>query len=261
MPTPDYINKKFFKRRTIMKKRKTLKLASGLLVLCLMTTCVIGTTLAKYTTGGNAADEARVAKWGVTVSMEADPLFKSEYEKTDAEYSGSIAVKSSSTDLVVAPGTNSTQANGSAVFKITGTPEVAARVDIAMSDVKDIVLKAGTYTDPTKADGTTDQFTLADDYYPVVFTLKQVGYTTPIATGTLADIKVALDAYTGATYAPNTVLDATFELSWEWRFDGNDAADTYLGNLMAGKDPDSLATDKYCTTVNYELFVTVTQVD
>ena len=33
-----------------MKKNRFIKLASGLLVLCLMTTCVIGATLAKYTT-------------------------------------------------------------------------------------------------------------------------------------------------------------------------------------------------------------------
>lgn len=251
-----------------MKKHKTLKLASCLLILCLMTACVIGTTLAKYTTGGEAQDEARVAKWGVSVSVEADPLFESEYEKTDTAttYAG-VAVKSSSNELVIAPGTNSDEANGSAVFAISGTPEVATRITVTMSDVADVVLKAGAYTDPTN--GKT--FTLTSDYTPVVFTLTQTkaGANTmskTLATGTLAEIKAALDAYNaggtgGKEYAPNTNLGAEFKLSWEWAFNGNDAADTYLGNLMAGSNPDSLTTDKYCLNVAYKLTVTVTQVD
>ena len=57
-----------------MKKNRFIKLASGLLVLCLMTTCVIGATLAKYTTAGSGADTARVAKWGVTVSASGSLL-------------------------------------------------------------------------------------------------------------------------------------------------------------------------------------------
>lgn len=261
-----------------MKKSKTLKLATGLLILCLITTCVIGTTLAKYTTGGNASDTARVAKWGVSVNMNADPLFKNEYSKTDNAYSGSLSVKSSSTGTnIVAPGTNSEQVNGSAIFSISGTPEVATRITLNMSDVQDVVLKAGTYKDPTAANGT---FTLASDYCPVVFTLKQTFPGTnksavTLVTGTLTAVKGYLDNYNklgadgqpdnntdGREYAPNTDLSSTFELSWDWAFEGgNDKADTYLGNLMAGQNPDSLATSSYCLNVAYTLTVTVTQVD
>ena len=66
-----------------MKKNRFIKLASGLLVLCLMTTCVIGATLAKYTTAGSGADTARVAKWGVTISAVTNSAFATEYNKDD----------------------------------------------------------------------------------------------------------------------------------------------------------------------------------
>lgn len=257
-----------------MKKNKTLRFAACLLLLCLITTCVIGTTLAKYTTAGNASDEARVAKWGVTISMEADPLFKNEYAKTDTSttYTG-LAVKSEGDAKVVAPGTDSTQAYGSAIFSITGTPEVATRIKIELTNVQDVVLKAGTYKDPTTALA-TDEFTLDSDYYPVVFTLVQTKdengtcYKNKIE-GTLAQIQAALNAYNGGTdgngkeYAPNTNLESEYTLSWAWNFDGgNDKADTYLGNLMAGLNPNSLTEDTdYCLKVAYTLNITVTQID
>ena len=69
-----------------MKKNRFIKLASGLLVLCLMTTCVIGATLAKYTTAKDTQDSARVAKWGVRISAAANSAFKTEYDKDDNSY-------------------------------------------------------------------------------------------------------------------------------------------------------------------------------
>lgn len=255
-----------------MKKNKTLRFAACLLLLCLITTCVIGTTLAKYTTAGNASDEARVAKWGVTISMEADPLFKNEYAKTDTSttYTG-LAVKSEGDAKVVAPGTDSTQAYGPAIFSITGTPEVATRIKIELTNVQDVVLKAGVYKDPTTTADAT--FTLASDYYPVVFTLKQTknyagdiaGGGTVLQTGTLAQIQSFLNTYSGTSgkdYKPNAKLDSEFQLSWAWNFVGNDKADTYLGNLMAGLNPDSFTEDTdYCLKVAYTLNITVTQID
>ena len=68
-----------------MKKNRFIKLASGLLVLCLMTTCVIGATLAKYTTANNKQDSARVAKWGVRISAATNSAFATQYDKKDAE--------------------------------------------------------------------------------------------------------------------------------------------------------------------------------
>ena len=51
-----------------MKKNKMMRLASAVLVCTLLTTSVISGTFAKYTSTSSASDNARVAKWGVTLA-------------------------------------------------------------------------------------------------------------------------------------------------------------------------------------------------
>lgn len=240
-----------------MKKNRFMKTAGCLLILCLLTTCVIGTTFAKYVTSGDAQDSARVAKWGVTLEMAADPeIFSNEYTGTTV---GGSNVTVSSTSRVVAPGTSQHTA---AIFTITGTPEVAVNVKIELTNIKDVCLKAGTYPDETTVKN--DTFTLDADYYPVVFTLKQIeaagtAVDVTVATGTLATIKAKLEEYNAnANYAPNTNLGAKFELTWTWAFGGNDQADTYLGNRIAKGETDP---SKYNLEVGYTLKITVTQID
>lgn len=236
------------------EKNKSFVIVLGIFVLCLITTCVVGTTLAKYATSGSTNDEARIAKWGVTVSAEADPLFENQYSTSYNK----LVVESNSN--VVAPGTSSTDANGAAVFVIKGTPEVASKIKIDMERVEDVFLKAGIYTDPTKSNS---KFTLDSDYYPVVFILREKNTegNKVLAEGKLSDIKKFLDTeYNDLKYDPNTSLDFTFELAWVWNFEQNDKADTYLGNLIAGVNPDNLSSDVFSTTVKYELTVTIEQV-
>ena len=63
-----------------MKKNRFIKLASGLLVLCLMTTCVIGATLAKYTTAKDTQDSAaRGAKCSLHLVAVVVRIFHSDY--------------------------------------------------------------------------------------------------------------------------------------------------------------------------------------
>ena len=62
----------------IFLKNKFLKIASLLVVVFLITTCVIGTTFAKYTTGASGSDSARIAKWGIEVSASGS-LFGKNY--------------------------------------------------------------------------------------------------------------------------------------------------------------------------------------
>ena len=253
-----------------MKKNRFIKIAAAVFTLCLITTCGISTTLAKYTTGGSATDSARVAKWGVQLTMEGDPLFHNEYAGTDN------AITVSADTQVVAPGTASEAAESSSRFSITGTPEVAVQIVIGFDFSSDVFLAPGTYQDPTKAavekDGvlTYKTFTLDEAYYPVVFTLTQTSSATgevmaPVS-GNLAFIQAAINNWT-KSYAPNTNLAATFELSWVWAFNGDDAADTYLGNLAAGLNPDNIPDSfvgnggVYSTTLAYSLSITVTQID
>ena len=258
-----------------MKKNRFLKVASAMIILCLITTCAVSATFAKYTTAGSATDQARVAKWGVEVTMDADPAFANEYSKT----TNVITVKSVDDANVVAPGTSSSEVDGGLKFAITGKPEVKTNIDIAFTVTSDVYLKAGTYYDGTKATKETDgvksyaTFNLAKDYYPVVFTLKQTkaaGATVNVelATGNLATIKAFLDDYSDGPdniYAPNTDLGAEFELTWEWAFGTNDAADTLLGNLAAGTLPTYVTAAHtpadYSLNIAYDLTITVTQID
>ncbi len=249
-----------------MKKNRFIKLASGLLVLCLMTTCVIGATLAKYTTAKDTQDSARVAKWGVRITAVANSAFKTEYNKDDNSYKkGAVTVKSSADDKkVVAPGTSGSAAQ----ISLSGTPEVAVRLSFALTDVKEVNLTAGAYTN---TDGAT--VTLGSDYYPIKWTLKENDTNVTDAVDlTLADMAEFLRGYT-VDYAPNTNLSETvptYTLSWAWAFnvnENNDKADSILGDLAAGvsgiKKGESAINPEhdYSTEVSYKLTITATQID
>ncbi len=139
-----------------MEKNKSLRTASGLFILVLLTTCVIGATFAKYTTTGSASDTARVAKWGVTItasgSLYSDAyVANAEGGNKDLPATWTAASPSASTisvaaatrnDNIVAPGTkNEGEGLG---FGISGTPEVAVNVKTTIA-AEDIFLASGTY--------------------------------------------------------------------------------------------------------------------
>lgn len=64
-------------------------------------------------------------------------------------------------------------------------------------------------------------------------------------------------------FDPNKVMDFTFELSWEWAFEGNDQADTFLGNVAAGvvEFPDGVVPAGISTTIAADIVATATQID
>lgn len=239
-----------------MKKITTMRIASILLIAVLMTTCAISGTFAKYVTSDNGTDSARVAKWGVKVEIANDlNLFGESYVKdTDVNITNTVQVDTTGGNLV-APGTKN-----SITFTISGTPEVAVDVAVVMNVRSDVVIPRGTdigQGNPNDADETQVN-ELAADYTPVVFTLKK-GDGTTVATGTLTQIEAYLERLS-AQYGPNTKLDETYTLSWEWAFEGegvNDAADTYLGNVAAG-----LVTNANTKTdIAFDFSITVTQID
>ena len=247
------------------KKNWTMRAAGLMLALVLITSCFTGGTFAKYVTSGNGSDTARVAKFGVTVSVKNNTVFHTTYatkgdvlDKDGAKIENSVV--SDNGENLVAPGTKE---EGTATFSVTGTPEVAVNVKLALeptdgnTEVKDVFLKAGTYDNYTTA-ATDDTFELTNDYYPVKFTLKK---GTESTTGTLADINAKLAALS-KNYPANTTLDdvlGEYTLSWEWAFENNDAADTLLGNLAAGTAVVDAA--KYSTQIAFKLTATVTQID
>ena len=236
--------------------------------IAIMTTSLAVGTFAKYATGDNTSDTARVAKWGVTVDINVgDGMFAESYDGTVVSASESVNV--------VAPGTKN---DTGVTFTITGKPEVRSKVLITITDKdgnnpKDVFLHL---------DGKTT-------YYPVKFTLVQTSSASGILPdydqnvvgedgilvkdGTLADVQAVLTAYSGTEYAPNTDLAASFKLTWKWDFgndddtiSGNDIYDTALGDLAAGLtvttvDGVAIDADDYNLWLDYKINITIVQVD
>ena len=250
-----------------MKKNRMMRVASGLMVAVLLTTSAISGTFAKYVTQAAAGDTARVAKWGVTVTA-AGSLFDTTYNDTtppDNAIGGSsltYTVVSSTSDALVAPGTDNTEqanaADKTLQITVAGTPEVAVNVSFNVTNVKDVKLPSGTLLDFTTGNDTTDTFALASDYYPVQFTLTRNG-SALVTDGKLSDVKTALENLNG-NYAANTDLSSVIgdlELTWHWTFDTNDRADTALGQIAAGSY--SLSGSEINASI--DIAVSVTQVD
>lgn len=221
-----------------MKKNIMMRVASALFVSVLLSTCAISNTFAKYVSTGSSENSARVAKWGVTVTG-TPGMFATKYATDDTSFTLATDTVLSTED-VVAPGTGGTMTN----FTITGTPEVAVRVnfegELELGDKwKD---NNGSY------------------YCPIEIT---VGDTTFKGTS-YASVEEFENAVNGeiATfskdYAANTDLstigaDAP-SISWKWAFEGNDnVKDTYLG--------DQATTEGNAATISLNVTATVTQID
>lgn len=279
-------------------KNRFLRLASGLFVLCLITTSVISGTYAKYVTGDNGNDTARVAKWGVELST-SGTLFGTDYAATDAaENADSIVltstnVASAGDDDVVAPGTRNFTGFQ---IKVTGQPEVAYELDAKTDAAKneDIYLaagvygvmvevhgvnddtdmsklfkkdgenyvEAGTYVAGTKYYGIHDACELDAKYLPLQWAVSNSGndsVTIDVASQELDTIAEKLVvAMKDIAKDANVAIDLSYTLTWEWAFERNNAADTILGNIAAGKAvvvQDGTAYKPVAQDTNYNLEV------
>jgi len=218
-----------------MKKNMMMRVASALLVAVLLSTCAISGTFAKYTTSDSDFESARVAKWGVTITLEVDnTAFNTTYandgeqeKDSSANVIANTVASKNATDTVLAPGT----AGKLLTYELTGAPEVAVNVK------EDATL-------------TLTGWEVSGVYYcPIVITITSTGEGT-IASQTIngmdyasaaafiADVDAALDR--NINYAPNSdAVARTHTISWAWAFTGgtgseynqSDANDTKLGNL------------------------------
>ncbi len=272
-----------------MKKNWTLKAAGILLALTLITSCFVGGTFAKYVTAAGSTNTARVAKFGVEVSADSSSMFKTKYTTDDTSatsITNSVSVTSGDSSKLVAPGTKE---DNTLIFSITGTPEVAVKVEIKLDVVSDVFLKAGTYQDRTKAPY-NDTFDVAEGgYYPVVFTLKKGD--TQIAQGNLDTIETEIEKLSNNYEAGSdstkslAAIAGEYTLSWEWAFETGstdeekakfNAADTLLGDLAAKdtaaagqewkwSDTDNgfveITADNFSTNIEFTLSITITQID
>ena len=225
-----------------MKKNKILRLASVMLMLCLITTCAISGTFAKYTTNGTATDTARVAKWGVTITAATSQNMFTQTYKNDAVVGdkavGETVSVSASTD-VVAPGTTGTFS----AFTISGTPEVAVNVSYgATLTLSNWTVEGAEYCPIAITVGTTT-YKIGDTDIDTVSDLK-------------SKVEAAIAAFSADYAAGTNLADATAPaISWTWAFDStgnayvNDEKDTALGNLATAP------------TITLTVNVTVTQIN
>ena len=223
------------KERKSMKKNKMMRMASGLLVAALLTTSMISGTFAKYTTAISRSDTARVAKWGVKIDATGNTFANSYNEKNAA------TATVSSTDKVVAPGTNGNMAT----MSLSGTPEVAVKVS---------------YTGEFSLDDNWVVGQNKDFYCPLVITVKNASGTTEIKQGDSINSKKdfedavnnAIAAYS-TTYEANkdlsTVGDDSLTVTWSWPYTGDDTKDTALGDATTAAN------------VTLKVTTTVTQID
>lgn len=248
-------------------KNKLMRLASTMLVLTLLSTCVVSGTYAKYVTTATATDTARVAKFGVEIQTWTNRLFKEQYD-SDSAYTGNTVENKQEVGIknLVAPGTKS---NGDISFTVTGKPEVAVEVSYKLDIKENVYVPAGTYTDYTTADVSNDTFTSDQPYYPVKFTLQQGGEDVLGCTNVdLTTIQNYLQTTATKQYAPGTDLSGTegvkgYTLSWKWDFEDTNVTnvnklDTLLGQVAAGVEN---GYPNVVTDLDFDLTISVTQID
>ena len=234
----------------ILKNNRTMRAAVLLLALVLITSCFVGGTFAKYVTSGDAADLARVAKWGVTVTAHGTgDVFAKEYAGI-AGQDNTVVADDGKTN-VVAPGTKKENAT---LVTLSGKPEVAVNVTYSADHF-----------------GLTGNWQSDDNgtfYCPLIITvgdrvIKCAALQNAEAVATAVKDAVAACS---ATYGPNTDLSAVanggLKISWEWPFEETDnpgqtdVKDTYLGNQAT-----KTATPENLPSIYIPVTATVTQVD
>ena len=231
-----------------MKKSKTMRVASGLLVLTLLSTCMVAGTFAKYTTSADGSDTARVAKFGVTVTANSDTMFEKKYATDDtAAKQASIDNSVTATENVIAPGTKGEMTK----VALSGTPEVAVKVSY------DGTLTLG------------DGWTVEGSYYcPLKITVNDEtisGLDYASADEFESAVKAKIAAYS-KSYAPGTNLGVNSEgttpqndrlaISWAW-----DYADATGQKANQDNTKDTALGDAAKATVKLDVTTTVTQID
>ena len=234
-----------------MKKNAMLKIAAILMVAVLLTTCAISSTFAKYVTSDSYSDTARVAKWGIELTVSQDKMFADNYSIDDTNYNTlTYAVKADKP--VVAPGTV-----GAAALEttVTGNPEVAVQV-------------------VTKFDLKLENWTIDTDtpYCPLIITYDSVDYYVgKDGINNAADLEKAIEkAVLGAADVTEVTVEfdanekvenliTVADLTWKWDFEKDtvpgqtDVNDTKLGNWEIN--------GKTAPQITVEFSQTITQID
>lgn len=213
-----------------MKKNRTMRAATLLLALTLMTSCFVGSTFAKYVSTSEGTDTARVAYWGF------DAVEPAAVEFNIFDTSDDTGLKTIAGTNLLAPGTT-----GSASFQFVNAKDGSEAPEVA-------------YTVTVSTAGSSTSADIGDLNDELVWTLDGTVYTDlDTLLAAIRDMSGSTDGTGVATFAPGTAVpdilsNTAKEISWEWAFDGDDAADTALGNA----DPLEEITLKVTVTVEQE---------
>lgn len=224
-----------------MKKNILMRIGSTALVLTMMTSYIITGTYAKYASQNTKNDTARVAKFGVNIAATGSLFGKQYVNEAGGNGLGSTNFTVSSSEQVVAPGTQNTEG---ITFTVSGKPEVNVSVSIAASSTSKVVLKKNTsnfYPNTVTENSTTDTFDVTTDYYPILYTLKKGSTAVTGATDVTFDVLAEkLEATT--TYTAGTTINETYNITWKWNFNGSaelddevTKKDTLLGDIAAAR--------------------------
>ena len=249
-----------------MKKNILMRIGSTALVLTMMTSYIITGTYAKYASQNTKNDTARVAKFGVDIAATGSLFGKQYVDKAGGNGLGSTNFTVSSSEQVVAPGTQNTKG---ITFTVSGTPEVDVSISIRADSTSKVFLKqkSAFYPNTVTENSTTDKFNVTADYYPVLYTLKKDGAAVAGATNVTFDV-LATKLQETTTYYAGTTLNATYNITWKWDFSASAGLDdevtkkdTLLGDIAAaGGATANVTIDKVALTkgTDYSLTEAVT---
>ena len=234
------------------KRRLGIVLIALLLLLALGAT--VGFTLAKYVTEGKVESaQATVAKWGVTVTVNADGLFGSKYKNGSiAATDDGIDVKATGEGNVVAPGTG-----GKLTLSVSGQPEVSAKLTMTLSSVETVFLyKDGAVYAPIKWKVGGEEVTVETQSITTY-----EAYKAALLSALQAKLVEKYPSKAWEAGSQISVENGDQLISWEWAFgDGStDVNDTILGNIKAGTESGYDATTSN-TTISIGFSAKVEQV-
>ncbi len=200
-----------------MKKMKSMRAAVTMTIATLLTTCLIGGSLGRYTTAASSADNARVAYWGFSSanSISLEDLFSDEYEN----------VKSKDGTDVIAPGTSG-QSAFAFIFERNGSitaPEVAYTFTVSVDASCDDAIK----------NNSNIRFKLDNGAYG---TWDQLIASIRALSGNSSGTKVYAAGELPAAFSN---ASAAHTISWQWLFTDTadpavqDAKDTAMGNAAS----------------------------
>lgn len=176
------------------RKNGNKKLTAALVVLCLVTVCMIGGTMAKYVSGTTGTSTATVAKWSIGVNgkeIAVSPETTVDFNLfTTVNEEDTATVEANVTDGKIAPGTG-----GSFRLVIENKSEVDAKYTIAL-----------------------DETNVGD--VPIEYSLDKTTWSGDMSAINTAQKDIAIARESGAE---------SVTVYWRWAFEGDDASDTALG--------------------------------